>query len=106
MEYEREARTIDYTRKEGLVHEEFLLPPDAPKWIRAMIADRSVAGASEAFWNKVEAFEKRSDAQLARDLTIALPLELTPGAEHRVSSHFVAKHIHAKGKPRDALADC
>ena len=71
MEYEREARTIDYTRKQGLLHEEFMLPADAPKWARALIADRSVSGAVEAFWNKVEAFEKRSDAQLARDLTIA-----------------------------------
>ena len=44
---------------------------------RRMIADRSVAGASEAFWNKVEAFEKRSDAQLAKEFIIALPLELT-----------------------------
>ena len=69
MEYEREARTIDYTRKQGLLHEEFVLPANAPKWARALIADRSVAGAAEAFWNTVEAFEKRSDAQLARDLT-------------------------------------
>ncbi|TLW99328.1 MobA/MobL family protein, partial [Rhizobium sp. MHM7A] len=77
MEFEREARTIDYTRKQGLLHEEFIIPADAPAWLRAMIADRSVAGASEAFWNKVEGFEKRSDAQLAKDVTIALPLELT-----------------------------
>ncbi|WP_234689704.1 MobA/MobL family protein, partial [Allorhizobium ampelinum] len=57
MEYEREARTIDYTRKQGLVHEEFVLPADAPKWVRSLITDRSVSGAVEAFWNKVEAFE-------------------------------------------------
>lgn len=101
MEYEREARTIDYTRKEGLVHEEFLLPAEAPKWVRAMIADRSVAAASEAFWNKVEAFEKRSDAQLARDLTIALPLELTPEQNIALVRDFVAKHIHAKAMVAD-----
>ncbi len=101
MEYEREARTIDYTRKEGLLHEEFLLPADAPKWVRAMIADRSVVGGSEAFWNKVEAFEKRSDAQLARDLTIALPLELTPEQNIALVRDFVEKHIHAKGMVAD-----
>jgi hypothetical protein len=65
MDYEREARTIDYTRKEGLLHEEFVLPANAPQWARKLIADRSVSGASEAFWNRVEAFEKRIDAQLA-----------------------------------------
>ncbi len=101
MEYEREARTVDYTRKEGLVHEEFLLPADAPKWVRAMIADRSVAGASEAFWNKVEAFEKRSDAQLARDLTIALPLELSTEQNIALVRDFVDKHILAKGMVAD-----
>ncbi|WFR98474.1 Ti-type conjugative transfer relaxase TraA [Rhizobium tumorigenes] len=101
MEYEREARTIDYTRKQGLLHEEFVLPADAPKWVRALIADRSVSGAVEAFWNKVEAFEKRSDAQLARDLTIALPLELTPEQNIALVRDFVEKHIHAKGMVAD-----
>lgn len=32
MDYEREARSVDYSRKQGLMHEEFLLPPDAPQW--------------------------------------------------------------------------
>ncbi|MCM2476121.1 Ti-type conjugative transfer relaxase TraA [Rhizobium sp. CG5] len=101
MEYEREARTIDYTRKQGLLHEEFVLPADAPKWARAMIADRSVSGAVEAFWNKVEAFEKRSDAQLARDLTIALPLELTPEQNIALVRDFVERNILAKGMGAD-----
>ena len=101
MEYEREARTIDYTRKEGLLYEEFSLPADAPKWVRSLIADRSVSGASEAFWNKVEAFEKRADAQLARDLTIALPLELTPEQNIALVRDFVEKHILAKGMIAD-----
>ena len=101
MEYEREARTIDYTRKQGLLHEEFVLPVDAPKWARMLLADRSIPGASEAFWNKVEAFEKRSDAQLAKDLTIALPLELTPEQNIALIRDFVEKHILAKGMVAD-----
>nr|WP_261454187.1 Ti-type conjugative transfer relaxase TraA [Agrobacterium fabrum]UVZ00129.1 Ti-type conjugative transfer relaxase TraA [Agrobacterium fabrum] len=101
MEYEREARAIDYTRKQGLLHEEFVVPADAPKWVRALISDRSVSGAVEAFWNKVEAFEKRSDAQLARDLTIALPLELTPEQNITLVRDFAEKHILAKGMVAD-----
>jgi Ti-type conjugative transfer relaxase TraA len=101
MEYDREARTIDYTQKEGLLHEEFLLPADAPKWARALIADRSIAGASEAFWNRVEAFEKRSDAQLARDLTVALPLELSTEQNIALVRDFVDRHILAKGMVAD-----
>ncbi|MBY5502374.1 Ti-type conjugative transfer relaxase TraA [Rhizobium leguminosarum] len=101
MEYEREARTIDYTRKQGLLHEEFVLPADAPKWVRSLIADRSVSGAVEAFWNKVEAFEKRADAQLARDLTIALPLELTPEQNIALVRDFVERHILARAMVAD-----
>ncbi|MBY5717059.1 Ti-type conjugative transfer relaxase TraA [Rhizobium leguminosarum] len=101
MEFEREARTIDYTRKQGLLHEEFVIPADAPEWVRSMIADRSVAGASEAFWNKVEGFEKRSDAQLAKDVTIALPLELTAEQNIALMRDFVAGHITTKGMVAD-----
>lgn len=101
MEFEREARTIDYTRKQGLLHEEFVIPADAPEWVRSMIADRSVAGASEAFWNKVEVFEKRSDAQLAKDVTIALPIELTAAENIALVRDFVERHITSTGMVAD-----
>ncbi|EJC64718.1 Ti-type conjugative transfer relaxase TraA [Rhizobium leguminosarum bv. viciae WSM1455] len=101
MDYEREARTIDYTRKRGLLHEEFVIPAGAPTWLRAMIADRSVSGASEAFWNKVEAFEKRSDAQLAKDVTIALPIELSAEQNVALVRDFVERHITSKGMVAD-----
>ncbi|KQZ46717.1 Dtr system oriT relaxase [Rhizobium sp. Root149] len=101
MDYQREARSIDYTRKQGLLHEEFTLPADAPDWAKRLIADRSISGASEAFWNRVEAFEKRSDAQLAKDLTIALPLELTTEQNIALVRDFVDKHVLAKGMVAD-----
>ncbi|MBX5173539.1 Ti-type conjugative transfer relaxase TraA [Rhizobium sp. NZLR1b] len=101
MEFEREARTIDYTRKQGLLHEEFVIPADAPEWVRSMIAARSVAGASEAFWNKVEGCERRSDAQLAKDVIIALPLELTAEQNIALMRDFLAGHITSKGMVAD-----
>ncbi|SIR33896.1 plasmid mobilization system relaxase [Rhizobium sp. RU35A] len=97
MDYEREARTIDYTRKQGLLHEEFVIPSDAPEWLQSLIADRSVSGSSEAFWNKVEEFEKRSDAQLAKDITIALPIELSAEQNIELIRDFVARHITVQG---------
>jgi Ti-type conjugative transfer relaxase TraA len=97
MEFEREARTIDYSSKQGLLHEEFAIPEDAPEWLQGMIADHSVSGASEAFWNKVEAFEKRSDAQLAKDVTIALPIELSADQNIALVRDFVERHITGKG---------
>ncbi len=101
MEFEREARTIDYSRKSGLAHEEFVIPADAPEWLRSIIADRSVSGASEAFWNKVETFERRSDAQLAKDVTVALPIELSKDQNIALMLEFVATHITAKGMVAD-----
>ena len=101
MEFEREARTIDYSRKQGLLHEEFVIPEDAPDWLRSMLADRSVSGASEIFWNKVEAFEKRTDAQLAKDVTIALPIELSSDQNIALVRDFVERHITAKGMVAD-----
>ncbi|WP_165225642.1 Ti-type conjugative transfer relaxase TraA [Affinirhizobium pseudoryzae] len=101
MEFEREARTIDYTRKQGLLHEEFVIPADAPEWLRSMIADRSVSGASEAFWNKVEDFEKRSDAQLAKDVTIALPIELSAEQNIALVRDFIEQHVRSKGMVAD-----
>ncbi|NRP21898.1 ATP-dependent RecD-like DNA helicase [Ensifer adhaerens] len=101
MDYEREARMIDYTHKKGLLHEEFVIPANAPDWIRPMIADRSVSSASEAFWNTVEDFEKRSDAQLAKDITIALPIELSAERNIELVREFVARHVTAQGMVAD-----
>lgn len=101
MDYEREARTIDYTRKQGLLHEEFVIPVDAPEWLQSLIADRSVVDASEVFWNKVEDFEKRSDAQLAKDITVALPMELSAEQNIELVRDFVARHITAQGMVAD-----
>lgn len=101
MEFDREGRTIDYTRKQGLLHEEFRVPVDAPEWLRSMLADRSVSSASEAFWNKVETFEKRSDAQLAKDVTIALPIELSAHQNIALVREFVEQHILARGMVAD-----
>lgn len=101
MEHEGEGRIVDYSNKRGLIHEEFLLPPDAPVWIRALIADRSVSGAVEAFWNKVERFEKRADAQFAREFIIALPVELSAEQNIALMRDFVADQILARGKVAD-----
>ena len=64
---EYDGITHDYTRKGGIVHTEILLPDNAP----AAYADRSV------LWNAVEKAEKAKNAQLAREIEIALPHELT-----------------------------
>ena len=101
MTFEAEDRAVDYTGKRSMVHEEFLLPADAPHWVRAVVSDRSVAGASEAFWNKVEGFEKRSDAQLSKEYIIALPIELTTAQNIALMRQFVDEHILPAGMVAD-----
>lgn len=101
MEHEAEARTVDYSNKRDLAHEEFLLPAAAPAWVRMLIADRSVAGAAEAFWNKVEAFEKRSDAQFGKEFIIALPIELSQGQNIALFRQFVLEQVLARGQVAD-----
>lgn len=101
MEHAAEARTVDYSGKRNLAHEEFLLPADAPKWAREMIADRSVAGAAEAFWNKVEAFEQRADAQFAKEFIIALPVELSKAQNIALVRQFVHEQVLGRGQVAD-----
>ncbi|MEP7457563.1 Ti-type conjugative transfer relaxase TraA [Phyllobacterium sp. SB3] len=101
MTCEIEARTVDYSNKGNLAHEEFLLPPGAPEWARALIADRSVAGAAEAFWNRVEAFEKREDAQFAKEFIIALPVELSRDGNVALMRQFVFGQVLSRGQVAD-----
>lgn len=64
---EWDGETYDYTKKGGIVHTEIMLPAHAsPEF-----SDRST------LWNSVEMIEKARDAQLARELEIALPIELS-----------------------------
>ncbi|WP_040853559.1 Ti-type conjugative transfer relaxase TraA [Phyllobacterium sp. YR531] len=101
MTYDIEGQTVDYSNKGNLAHEEFLLPPDAPEWARALIADRSVAGAAESFWNRVEAFEKREDAQFAKEFIIALPVELLRDENVVLMRQFVFEQVLSRGQVAD-----
>ena len=62
---ERHERVWSY-RKPEVLHEEVLLPVGAPAW----------AANRELLWNAVERSEKRKDAQLAREVEFAIPLEV------------------------------
>lgn len=57
--------THDYRSKGGVVHSEIILPDNAPREFMD----------SETLWNAVELSEKRKDAQLAREIIVALPKE-------------------------------
>ena len=58
--------SYDYSKKGGVIYSEILLPTNAP----AEYKDRSV------LWNAVEQHESSADAQLAREVEVAIPREI------------------------------
>ncbi|KVK59234.1 conjugal transfer protein TraA [Agrobacterium sp. TS43] len=84
-----------------LVHEELALPDQIPAWLNTAVNGKTVAAASEALWNAVDAFETRADAQLARELIIALPEELTRAENIALVREFVTDSLTSKGMVAD-----
>ena len=84
-----------------LVHEELALPADVPTWLHNAIDGRSIVGASQELWNAVEEFETRVDAQLARELIIALPGELTREENIALVRDFVDEQVTGRGMVAD-----
>ena len=83
--------THDYTRKHGIAHAEILAPDGAPAWVH----DR------QELWNRVEAAERRKDAQLAREIEIGLPKELTHRESVALVREFIAQEFVSQGMIAD-----
>jgi len=88
---EWDGETHDYTRKGGVVHSEIMLPPHAPP----SFSDRST------LWNSVEEIEKSKDAQLAREVEIALPVELSREEQTRLVRDYCSSQFVSKGMCAD-----
>lgn len=88
---ERLGRTHDYTAKAGVVHSEIMLPEGAPeRWL-----DRAT------LWNEVEARERQHNSQLARDVEIALPRELSRAEGIALVRDFVREQFVSRGMVAD-----
>ena len=77
--YQARAERIEFTA--------IMVPKDAPDWAQ----DRN------QLWNHVERGEKRKDAQLAREIEIALPHELTPQQREWLVKDFAREAFTRKG---------
>ena len=84
---EWDGMTHDYTRKGGVVHNEIMLPPHAPP----SFSDRST------LWNSVELYEKAGNAQLAREIDAALPIELSREEQIRLVREYCSSQFVSKG---------
>jgi len=93
---EWDGLTHDYTHKPGVVHAEIMLPAHAPP----EFSDRST------LWNSVEQIEKASNAQLAREIEVALPVELSRAEQLALVRSYVQDNFVADGMCADfALHD-
>jgi len=86
----------DFTRKGGVAYSEIMLPSNAP----------SSYSNRELLWNEVQKVESRSDAQLAREVEAALPVEMTRDEQLSCVRTFVKKNFVDEGMIADwALHD-
>jgi ATP-dependent exoDNAse (exonuclease V) alpha subunit len=92
LEDERYASSHDYTRRKGVMYTEILAPDNAPEWA----TDR------QRLWNEVEKAEKRKDAQVAREIEVALPRELSDEENRELVRDFVKDQVVSRGM----IADC
>ncbi len=84
---EWDGLTRDYTHKPGVVYSEIMLPAHAPP----EFSDRAT------LWNSVEQIEKASDAQLAREIEVALPVELSRAEQLALVRSYVRDNFVAAG---------
>jgi Ti-type conjugative transfer relaxase TraA len=87
----RQDRTFDYTTKPDVIHSEILAPKGSAEWVRKR----------ELLWNQVEAREKRRDAQLAMEVKLALPEELTQSQAFALTRDFIQQEFVARGRVAD-----
>lgn len=88
---QRDGIRHDYSRRRDVVHAEILAPANAPEWM----SDRA------QLWNAVEVVERRKDAQLARELEIALPRELDQPQQLDLVREFAREQFVSKGMIAD-----
>lgn len=86
-----DGQTYDYTRKRGVIHTEILIPDHAPR----DYFDRAV------LWNAVEQIEKAKNAQLAREIEIALPVELPMEQNISLAREYAEKFFVSAGMCAD-----
>jgi hypothetical protein len=98
----RTGVAFDYSRKQGVLFSQVMVPDDAPDW----------AGDRAELWNRSEAAEKRAAAHVAREIQLSLPHELTNKQRQEITAQFarllcyrynvaVDVCIHAPGRDND-----
>ncbi|PJO49351.1 MobA/MobL family protein [Brucella pituitosa] len=78
------------------VHEEVMLPVSAPRWIQDMVEGVEPWQASQDIWNKIT-MEERANGQLAREIVVALPIELSRKQNIALMRDFIELYFVSLG---------
>lgn len=96
LKNEESGKIHNFQNKKGVIYSEIDLPKNAPK----EFANR------EILWNSVQGIEKNSNAQLAREVEIALPNEWDYELQKNVVQQYVKEQFVSNGMCADwALHD-
>jgi Ti-type conjugative transfer relaxase TraA len=87
----RLGQEFDYSKKRGCEHSEIIAPKNAPSWVY----DR------ETLWNEIEKSETRINSQLAREVEVALPVELTKSQSIALIRDFINREFITQGMVAD-----
>lgn len=88
---DRTGTIEDYTRKGDVAETAILLPNGAPAWM----------GDRAALWNAVESRERRKDAQLAQEIELNLPRELSEEDNWQLITDFARQYLVNEGRVCD-----
>jgi hypothetical protein len=91
IEDRRTGLTFDYAARGGVNHTEILAPDHAPDWVRVR----------SELWNRVEESETRKNSQVAREVRVALPDELTHAQRVELVRDFVRDQFVDHGMVAD-----
>lgn len=84
---ERDLETKSYGIREVQPDSFILAPEHAPGWVM----DR------EQLWNQVEVIENRYNSRLAKEIKVALPIEISNDEQRRMVTEFVKENIVSRG---------
>lgn len=87
----RAEMVFDYTNKHNVVYSDVIAPDYAPAWMKER----------QSLWAGVEAVEKRKDAQLAREMDIAIPVEMNKEQAKDLVREFASTAFVEKGMVAD-----
>lgn len=82
---------MKFYRRASNPQNEIMAPVHSPEWIQ----DRN------RLWNEVEKAEKRKDAQLCREINVALPKEFSPELQTKMLRAFCQREFVARGMIAD-----